>query len=89
MLTVGHEPNPAKRVRSAQGRKIRDLRSLRGLTLRSLAEAMSAQEGISVTSAAISEWERGVSTPRQHMQIALVRALDTTWSSIFGLDKVA
>jgi transcriptional regulator with XRE-family HTH domain len=89
MISLGHEPNPAKRIRLAQGSKLRALREFRGWTLRVLAEKMSEQEGISVTSAAISEWERGVSTPRQHMQVAVARALDTPWASVFSLDERA
>lgn len=89
VLTVGHDPNPARRLRKRQGDLIRQLRRHRKLTLRDLADRMCTQEGISITSAAISEWERGVSTPRQHMQVALARALDVPWSSIFGLDAEA
>lgn len=86
VLTVGHDPNPAARLRRRQGARIRELRTLRGHTLRALADAMCAQEGITITSAAISEWERGVSTPRQHLQVALARALDVPHSTLFGLD---
>lgn len=86
MIVVGTDPNPAQRLRHVQAKKIRALRNLRGLTLRSLADEMCKLPNISVTSAAISEWERGVSTPRQHMQVALAKALDTTWSSLFDLD---
>jgi len=89
VITVGHESDPARRLRQRQGAQIRQVRHFRNLTLRQLAERMSQQEGISVTSAAVSEWERGVSTPRQHMQVALCKALDTPWSPIFGLDAEA
>jgi elongation factor G len=44
------------------------------------------ERGITITSAAISEWERGVSSPRQHMQIAVAKALETTWTSLFSLE---
>lgn len=85
----GHEADPAKRIRVHQGQKIREARSTRGLTLRALAESMGTQPGITITPAAISEWERGVSTPRRHLQVALSKALDVPWSFLFSLDEVA
>lgn len=86
LITVGRESDPARRIRQHQGRRLRELRQLRQMTLRSLAARMSEQPGVTVTAAAISEWERGVSTPRQHMQVAVARALDVPWSTLFGLD---
>jgi len=89
VITVGHDADPARRLRTRQGAQIRQHRHYRKLTLRQLADRMCEQEGITVTSQAISEWERGGSTPRQHLQVALCRALDTPWSGIFGLDADA
>lgn len=86
VIAVGHEPNPTQRLRTKQGKRIRELRGYRRLTLAALAARMCEQEGVTITPAAISEWERGVSTPRQHHQIALAKALDTTWSSLFSLE---
>lgn len=86
VIRTGHDPNPAHRIRTRQGAQIREIRRFRKFTLRSLADCMCQQEGITVTSQAISEWERGESTPRQHLQVSLCRALDVPWSTIFGLD---
>lgn len=89
VLTVGHEHDPAKRIRQRQGARLRDTRRLRNLTLRQLADRMCAQEGITVTPQAISQWENGTTTPRQHMQVAIARALDVPPSLIFSLDTEA
>lgn len=89
ILPIGHDPNPARRIRALQGARLRELRALRSLTLRTLSERMCEQEGITITSAAISEWERGGSTPRQFLQVAVAKALDVPWSMIFSLDEEA
>ena len=86
VITVGHELDPARRLRQKQGKRIKEMRAFRKLTLRQLAAAMSQQQGITITAAAISAWEQGQSTPRQHLQVSLAKALDTPWSSLFGLD---
>lgn len=71
---------PAAAIRQRQGNKIRQFRGFRELTQEALAER------IGVTKAAVSDWERGASTPRQHLQVALAAVLNVPWSSIFGLD---
>lgn len=86
VIAVGYEPNPARRLRSKQGARLRDVRTkLRALTLEQVAERMEAM-GVPVTAQAISMWERGDTTPRPHMQVAVCRVLDVLPSSIFGLD---
>lgn len=87
VITIGRDPDPARALRQSQGSQIRQIRQLRQLTLRALAERMCDQPGVTITAAAISEWERGVSTPRQHLQLSLARALDVPWSTLFGLDS--
>jgi transcriptional regulator with XRE-family HTH domain len=88
--TIGHEPNPARRLRLRQGARLREVRtSLRGLTLQELAARMNAQEGVTITPQAISMWERGDTSPRPHLQVAVAKALDVLPSSIFGLDAEA
>lgn len=82
---------PAEALRARQGRKITDLRKLHGLTQTQLAERIEeVTDGkIAVTKAAVSEWERGKSSPRPHHQVAIARALSTPWSMLFGLDGEA
>lgn len=89
VITSGSDPNPARRLRARQGAKIRTHREFRKWTIAQLAARMCEQEGITITVAAISDWERGVSTPRPHHQVALAKALDTPWSSLFSLDDAA
>lgn len=81
----GRIKDPAKRIRVAQGNKIRKARQLRRLTHAALAAAMQPP----VTPGAVSQWELGRTSPRPHHQVALARVLDMEWSALFGLDEVA
>jgi DNA-binding XRE family transcriptional regulator len=73
----------AEGLRLRQGAKLRDLRKFRQLSQSQLAAA------VGVTKAAVSEWEAGKSTPRQHHQVLIARSLNTPWSALFGLDGEA
>jgi transcriptional regulator with XRE-family HTH domain len=81
VITLGREPDPAKRIRQHQGRIIREARNFRNMTRIELAEAMG------VTVGAISQWENGTTTPRQHIQAQLAKVLNVPWSMIFSLDS--
>jgi transcriptional regulator with XRE-family HTH domain len=83
VIKVGVEPDAAKRIRARQGAVIRKVRELRGLTIEELAEK------VSVTPGAVSQWECGRFTPRQHLQVKLASVLDVPWSTLFGLDGEA
>lgn len=72
---------PAAAIRRRQGGEIRKFRQFKKLSQAVLADM------VGVTKAAVSEWERGASSPRQHLQVEVARALDIPWSSIFGLDR--
>lgn len=74
---------PSEALRRRQGTRIRDFRQLRGLTQNDLADA------VEVTKAAVSEWENGKSSPRQHHQVRIAQALNAPWSALFGLDGEA
>lgn len=76
----GTEKDPAKRIRQRQGRAIRQVREMRGISITELADS------VGVTPGAISQWETGRFSPRQHHQAAVASALDVPWSTIFGLD---
>lgn len=89
VITIGVEPDPAKRLRQKQGVKIRELRKLHGLTTAGLAKRMCEQDGITITQQAISQWETGQTTPRDHLKVSLANALRVTSSTIFGLDGEA
>lgn len=80
VLTLGHDPDPAQRIRRRQGGLIRKTRQLRDMSRADLAATLK------VTVGAVSQWENGTTTPRQHLQVALAKALDVPWSMIFGLD---
>lgn len=82
-MVIGTEVDPALRIRKRQGKTIRQLRKMRGLTSQELAAE------IGVTPGAVSQWEHGVHSPRQHHQTSIARALDVPWSTIFGLDGEA
>lgn len=83
VVQYGRINDPAKRLRRAQGIKIRRARKIRGLTIAALADSMT------VTAGAVSQWENGRTSPRPHHQIALARVLDMEWSALFGLDEAA
>jgi transcriptional regulator with XRE-family HTH domain len=74
---------PGEALRRRQGGRIKDFRQLRKMSQSDLAGACS------VTKAAVSEWENGKSTPRQHLQVKIAKALDAPWSALFGLDGEA
>ena len=80
---IGIEPDPAKRIRQRQGRAIRQVREMRTLSIEDLADRLG------VSSGAISHWETGRYSPRQHHQVALAGALSVPWSTLFGLDGEA
>lgn len=77
---IGTEPDALKRIRQRQGKAIRQVREMRGLSMEELAQI------VGVTDGAISQWETGRFSPRQHHQVAVARALDVPWSTLFGLD---
>lgn len=84
VVLVGNTPNSsAEAIRARQGRMIRQYRTTWKMSQEQLAES------VGVTKAAVSEWERGVSTPRQHLQVSIARTLRAPWAIIFGLDEVA
>lgn len=72
---------PAAGIRQRQGHTIRKFRTFKKLSQEHLAGTLG------VTKAAVSSWERGESSPRQHLQVELAKALEVPWSSIFGLDR--
>ncbi|MFO0448601.1 MAG: helix-turn-helix transcriptional regulator [Pseudomonadota bacterium] len=80
MIQIGHEPDPSKRRRVRQGQTIRNIRTLRRMSVAELAARCD------VTVGAVSQWETGRFTPRQEMQVRIARALDVPWSTIFALD---
>lgn len=81
---MGNSPKtPAEAIRVRQGTKIREYRTHWKLSQGELAES------VGVTKAAVSEWERGVSSPRPHLQVSIAKALKAPWAIIFGLDEAA
>lgn len=81
IVTQPAPKTPAQAIRTRQGEDIRKFRDFRDLSQTDLANV------VGVTKAAVSEWERGVSSPRPHLQVAIANALGVPWSSIFGLDR--
>lgn len=82
------EPDPGKRIRQRQGTHIRQVRTMRGLTVKDVADAINALEvkGLNVTAGAVSHWENAKASPRQVTQLAIAKVLDVPWSTIFSLD---
>ena len=80
VLRLGHEPDPAKRIRQRQGERIRKTRQLRQMSPAELATHVGVHES------SISHWEMGRFAPRQHHQILIAKALDVPHSMLFGLD---
>ncbi len=83
MISLGSEQDPAKRIRQAQGTRIKEARKYRNLSHAELAVAVGVSPG------AVSQWETGRTAPRQHHQAAIAKALDVPWSQLFSLDRVA
>ena len=83
LRTIGIEADPAKRIRKRQGKTITDFRKMRDLSVDELAAL------VGVTPGAIRHWEGGRYSPRQHHQVKLAKALNTTWGSLFALDGEA
>ena len=87
LVTLGSEPDPAKRLRQKQGAQLRQIRSdFRKLTTREVAERMNELDGITITQQSISNWENGTNTPRPHLKVAICKVLDVHPSSIWNLD---
>ena len=90
VIQLGHEPDAAKRLRQKQGDMLRQIRKdFRGLSIQQVVDKMNAQEGVTITQQAVSQWERGDTTPRPHLKVAICRALDVSPSSIWNLDAEA
>lgn len=75
--------NPGAALRQRQGDRIKLWRKAHNMSQAQLADF------VGVSKAAVSEWETGKSTPRQHVQVAIASALKTPWSALFGLDGEA
>lgn len=80
MTQIGTEQDPAVRLRQSWGRKISDLRKIRGLTRAELADRVEVSE------TAVGQWERGETAPRPHKQIAVARALDVPHAVLFPME---
>lgn len=80
VVVMGTPKTAADEIRERQGRKIRELRKFRRMSQATLAGSLG------VTKQSVSEWERGISTPRQYLQVGIAHALDVPWIAIFGLD---
>jgi transcriptional regulator with XRE-family HTH domain len=80
VLRVGHEPDRAKRIRQRQGNTIRQVRQMRGMSIAEFADNVGVSPG------AVSHWETGKITPRQHHQVRIAQVLDTPWGVLFSLD---
>lgn len=85
VLTVGEDPDPAKRLRRAWGSEIRRVREMHGLTLDEVAERMREIGGpdYTISAQAIGMWERGETAPKWHNQGILSKALSVPRETIF------
>jgi transcriptional regulator with XRE-family HTH domain len=83
ILMKDQSSTPSNALKQRQGDRIKLWRTTHKMSQAELAEA------VGVTKAAVSEWENGKSTPRQHIQVAIASALKTPWSALFGLDGEA
>lgn len=67
----------AEAIRVKQGARIKEFRELHKMTQGDLADL------VGVTKAAVSDWERGVSSPRPHLQALVARELRAPWAHLF------
>lgn len=79
LVQIGTEPSPAVRLRQLWGRNITERRTMLGRTRAELAEACD------VTEAAVGMWERGETTPRPHLQVAIAKFLQSQHSHVFPM----
>ena len=86
--TFGREPDPAKRLRTKWGKEMRETRRTLGWTLEHLAGRMT-ELGYGCTIQAISQWERGVNSPRHHHQIGWCKAVGRPHHEVFVWDDEA
>ena len=77
LTQIGTEQDPAVRLRQLWGTNIKRARELRGMSRADLADA------VEVTEAAVGMWERGETSPRPHLQLAIARAVDTEHKLLF------
>jgi transcriptional regulator with XRE-family HTH domain len=70
-------------VRRAQGRRLREARKQAGLTLAEIAYQLR-QAGIALSPQAISSWERGTTSPRDHHRDAVCRLIGVDPADIFN-----
>lgn len=74
---------PAESIRLSQGAKIRKFREMKQLSQQALANQ------VGVSKAAVSEWERGRTSPRQHHQKLIAQSLSAPWVVLFGIEDAA
>ena len=80
--TYGVEPDPAKRLRQKWGKRMLATRERLGLTLEQLAEQMT-DAGYRVTPQAISQWETGKTSPRNHHQVGWCKVTGRLHGEVF------
>lgn len=83
VVTLGHEPDPAKRLRQRWGSKIAQTRALRELSRADVADRVGVSEQ------AVGMWERGETAPRWHHQLAIADALDVPHGVLFPMEGAA
>ncbi|MFW5934107.1 MAG: helix-turn-helix transcriptional regulator [Actinomycetota bacterium] len=64
------------------GRRMRAQRKRLGLSVADLAASCG------VTRAAVYQWEDGHACPRPAQQLRIAKALEISWSLLFGLDQL-
>ena len=83
VIRMGQEADPAKRIRQRQGASIKQVRLLRDIDRATLAAT------VGVTVSALTQWENGVTAPRQLHQVAIALALNVPHAVLFNLDGLA
>jgi len=84
IIVIDQAKSVDRAIRERQGAKIKQYRRT---ILRESQEVFAARFG--VTKAAVSDWERGASTPRPHLQVAIAKELNAPWSVLFSPEAVA
>jgi transcriptional regulator with XRE-family HTH domain len=78
-------PNPRRQLRRAQGRRLRQAREAAGLTLAELVHQLRLQD-VKISPQAISQWERGETSPRPELRDAVCRMIGADPSVVFTAD---
>lgn len=85
MISIGTEPDPAKRLRREWAESLAEHMAAVGMTRKQLQHALT-EHGVEVTMQGIGCWLRGETSPRPHHQAALSRIFRVPARRLFPIE---